>query len=371
MNMPAKKINHNKILLIGNSKSWNSSEYMPKVLGDLGYLNTEVICPYKGGATLQNHYDNRNTAAYYERYICYTKNTYGWKEKTSVSLTQIIADNPDITHVIFQQNTQNAEIVSSYSCLNDLIGLFSGCNARPKFYLMSQWASANVTDSNTDNMLSVCKEVAESNSNIQDIIPVGHCIEKLKSNSLFTDVAPVLLADDNTHLHPGFPKTMAALSIVETLFGLDDKLYLSDGTNDATYLINNLCWNIAKETKAYNIVDESWHNLTYTEYFKNYNNVSSYQPKYKKVGNVVTIIGVVTPTGTLAQAQNGYRIAEGLPSDCCPPTTFRVVCAGSGMNKWLLNVNTTGTLGASRYGIDTDSDMTTGIWMPFSVTYLV
>lgn len=367
LNMPAKKINHNKIMFIGNSKSWNTSEYVAKVLGDLGYLDTEVICPYKGSIGLQDHYDNRSST-YYETYMCYTKNTYGWLSKTVVPLTQIISENPDITHVIFQQNTGNAADSTTYSALSNLIGLFSGCNAKPKFYLMSVWANSNSTFT-TGDILDANKTVAEANSNIQDIIPVGHVIEKLKSNSLFTGVGDPLLTD-GTHLSNGYAKTATALSVVETLFGLDDKLYLSDSTN-ATYLINNLCWNIAKETKAYNIVDGTWHQLTYTEYFKDYNNNTANHPIYKKVGNVVTIIGIVTPTQTLAHTQNGYRIAEGLPSDCCPPSAFRAVCQGTGINRWLFNVNPTGTIGASRYGVDTDSDMTTGTWLPFSVTYLV
>lgn len=368
LNMPAKKINHNKILFLGNSKAWNTSEYLSKVLGDLGYLNTEVICPYQGSVTLQDHYDNRN-ATFYQSYMHYAKNTYGWKSKTVVPLTQIIAENPDITHVVFQQATGSCDDATTYSCLNDLIGLFSGCNARPKFYLESVWV-ADTTEFDTDTILRVCKTVAESNSNIQDIIPVGTCIEKLKSSSIFTGVVNSILYDGN-HLHSGFPKTMAALSVVETMFGLDDKLYLSDGTNDATYLVNNLCWNIAKETKAYNIVDETWHQLTLTENFKAYNDVSGNIPKYKKVGNVVTIIGVVTPTAALPHLNNGYQIATGLPSDCRPPTAYRTVCAGSGVNKWILNVNTTGTLGISRYGVTEDSDIGLNAWLPFSVTYLV
>ena len=367
LNMPAKKINHNKILFIGNSKAWNTSEYVAKVLGDLGYQNTEVICPYKGGISLQNHYDNRSST-YYETYMCYTKNTYGWLEKTVVPLTDIISENKDITHVVFQQNTGNASDSTTYSVLSDLIGLFSGCNAKPKFYLMATWANEDSAFS-TDDILSACKTVAQATAQIQDIIPVGHVIEKLKTNSLFTGVGDPLLSD-GTHLSNGYAKTASALSIIETLFGLDDKLYLSDA-NNATYLINNLCFNIAKETKAYNIVDETWHLFELTSDFKNYNNVSGNAPKYKKVGNVVTIIGIVQPTALLAHQTNGYRVGEAMPVEYRPPTTFRAVCQASGMNRFLFNVNDTGTIGIARYGTTEDSDIPANAWLPFSVTYLV
>ena len=248
LNMPAKKINHNKILFIGNSTSLNCSEYLCKTMGDLGYLNTEVICTYKAGITLQQHYDNRSSS-YYTSIWHYKKNVYGYLADTIVPLTQLIVDNPDITHVIFQQANSVSSDSTSYSCLGDLIALFNGCNAIPKFYLLAQWA-ANDTTSDTDTIMNTYKTVAQGNSKIQGIIPVGQCVEEIKANSLFTNnVAQILY--DGKHLHNGFPKTLAALSVIETLFGLDDRLYLSDGTTNATYLINNLCFDIAKRTSAY------------------------------------------------------------------------------------------------------------------------
>lgn len=96
---------------------------------------------------------------------------------------------------------------------------------------------------------------------------------------------------------------------------------------------------------------------------------SGWTPMYAKQGYMVTVRGAVKPKSDVAA---GGSLAIGtLPTGYRPPQEVDVPCQGSGQAVWLLTISTSGAMNASRYRTgNTNQAMTTGVWLPFSVTYM-
>lgn len=116
--------------------------------------------------------------------------------------------------------------------------------------------------------------------------------------------------------------------------------------------------------------DSAWVNLTLnSELFALYNDTSA--PRFKVTGGFINIIGAVTPVNEITTSADTIVIASGIPAKYRPPITLNFVCHGSGMNKWLCQVTSTGTITLSRYGITEYSKVLPGNWLPFAVSYAV
>jgi len=117
-------------------------------------------------------------------------------------------------------------------------------------------------------------------------------------------------------------------------------------------------------------IDSEWIPLTLnTELFALYSENS--QPRFKATGGHINIIGVVTPLATLVTSADGVVIASGIPSKYRPPITLTFICQGSGMNKWLCTVTTSGTVTLARYGITEYASVNAGNWLPFTISYAI
>lgn len=93
-------------------------------------------------------------------------------------------------------------------------------------------------------------------------------------------------------------------------------------------------------------------------------------PMYRKWGPVVTLCGAVK----MASAQSeGFTVQIGqLPAGCRPKRSLNVLCQGSNREVWLLDINESGVVRASRYREgDTLVAVTTSTWFPFTATFLV
>lgn len=125
------------------------------------------------------------------------------------------------------------------------------------------------------------------------------------------------------------------------------------------------------------IIDTGWQEVALnTADFKVYNDVASNTPIYRKIGNVVQIKGIVSPTSDTAinslQTSTATEIGA-IPVECAPSTLMEyTVCHGSEGTIWLLDVTLNGSIRASRYAMgDTSITLTANTWMPFSITYLI
>ena len=76
----------------------------------------------------------------------------------------------------------------------------------------------------------------------------------------------------------------------------------------------------------------------------------------------------------MAFAQSaGFTVQIGqLPVGCRPKRTLDVLCQGSSNEVWLLDINESGVVRASRYRRgDTSIAVATTTWFPFTATFLV
>lgn len=119
------------------------------------------------------------------------------------------------------------------------------------------------------------------------------------------------------------------------------------------------------------IVDAEWIDLTIADNFALYGGAVANQPKYKVTGNVVTVMGVLTPETEFTSSTTGVVIARGIPEDLCPSVNLQFVCQGSSMNRWACSITTAGAVTISRYGTTAATTVAAGAWLPFCVTYQI
>lgn len=112
--------------------------------------------------------------------------------------------------------------------------------------------------------------------------------------------------------------------------------------------------------------DSGWIYAELTSQFTVYNNDESSKPQYRKIGKVVEIIGVVTPTSSTSE-----DTIFTLPIGFRPKTFYSAIMQGSGNNKWQLIVRETGIVSFGRYGTTSTINASPGTWLPFQAIFMV
>lgn len=102
--------------------------------------------------------------------------------------------------------------------------------------------------------------------------------------------------------------------------------------------------------------------------FKNYGTTNLL--RFRKVGKVVQVTGIVTTTALISSDAAAKTIFT-LPSAYRPADQFIYIrCQGSGTNTWLCSISQDGPVAISRYGTTTASDIPIDAWLPISATFL-
>ena len=112
-----------------------------------------------------------------------------------------------------------------------------------------------------------------------------------------------------------------------------------------------------------------WRALTIESGFEVYG--STVVPRYRVNGNIVTVTGAVKPTAAVTSNTTGVNFARGIATPFRPTGNLTFVCQGSGINRWLMTINTDGTLSVSRYGTNDYVDISAGSWLTFTVSYSI
>ena len=91
--------------------------------------------------------------------------------------------------------------------------------------------------------------------------------------------------------------------------------------------------------------------------------------RYRKVGGIVEVRGVVTPKADIAYNTDFHLICT-LPEGYRPDRPLYVICQGSGTCVWLLQVSHEGKVQFGRYrNGNAGAIATTGTWLPFQCTF--
>ena len=146
-----------------------------------------------------------------------------------------------------------------------------------------------------------------------------------------------------------------------------ERAYYSDGWGEWTHAVPNF--------------DSGWQYPTALgEYFKQYGSSSDNTVKYRKVGKIVEVRGIVTYNDASSDTLYGGTDIQSiftLPYGYRPSTPIYAVCHGSGAVTWLLSVKPNGEVGFSRYynpGTGTYEDFpadNANPWLPFQATYFI
>ena len=116
---------------------------------------------------------------------------------------------------------------------------------------------------------------------------------------------------------------------------------------------------------AENIYDTGWVSVNFSEYFDNYDSTSN--PQYRCINGQVYLRGVAKPKGVYGS--NKITLFT-IPVDYAPRRTVHCLCQGSMHYKWLLTVETDGTVTFSRYSDGSGwVNTSTNSWLPFDVNY--
>ena len=142
--------------------------------------------------------------------------------------------------------------------------------------------------------------------------------------------------------------------------------HVSGGSGAFSRLGANTFYLAGQSVQSY-IHDSGWLYPTLEE-FSNYEDSQSV--KYRRVGKVVTIQGIVKSNATILAGGSGNIFT--LPDGYKPSSTIYKLCQGSYSNHWLLTVSSNGSVTFNRYSKGgTYVDLSTDAWLPFYCTFMV
>ncbi len=91
-------------------------------------------------------------------------------------------------------------------------------------------------------------------------------------------------------------------------------------------------------------------------------------PTATKYGKIVMLNGAYKTT--VNQSTTGEKVIGKVPSGCYPSKDYRVISQGSGMNRFLLVIKTSGDMVVDRYATTTDTAIPNETWLNISCTYI-
>ena len=98
--------------------------------------------------------------------------------------------------------------------------------------------------------------------------------------------------------------------------------------------------------------------------------MKQYRTKYRKIGKIVEIRGIISPTVKIAAQESAtiFQLAEGFR----PNSTVYQVCHGSYANLWLLAIGDTGNVNLHRYASGNSyTETSTSAWLTFHVVFFI
>lgn len=152
---------------------------------------------------------------------------------------------------------------------------------------------------------------------------------------------------------------------------ISDILPVVDIENDSTKKIKfeTIKNKILEEIKP-KLADTGWIDLEFSKSFENYGTKANNNPKYRKIGKVVILQGVATPVEKTPDDTTQLELFT-IPEEIRPSKVFYQLCQGTGVNKWLLTINTNGMVAFSRYGTTDLVSANPGNWLPFNIVYFI
>ena len=113
-----------------------------------------------------------------------------------------------------------------------------------------------------------------------------------------------------------------------------------------------------------------WITAKLTSDFETYAGNTANALKYRKIGNIVFLKGVVTPKATLTGGTDNVTIAT-LPEGYRPEVQGNFICQGSGTAIWLCTVTAAGLVRFARYRNGAAwADAPNNTWLPIDISFI-
>lgn len=121
-------------------------------------------------------------------------------------------------------------------------------------------------------------------------------------------------------------------------------------------------------------VDTGWVTLSWASNFATHS--SGQNLKVRRVGKIVQFTGWAKPTINMTIDANNPKTICTLPEQFRPNANLEILCQGSQMAIFLLDINPSGTVQVSRYRFTNSTSSTypsisSGAWLPFNATWIV
>lgn len=219
-------VNRNlNILLVGNSFSNNTKEYLYEIFTSLGFKKVKIGNLYYPGCSLDQHYSfGRNDQPVYD----YSKTTEAGSWQTKPFCTMISAlEDESWDYISLQQQSANAGQIDSFSNLDNLMEFIQKYikNSKFKFVFNMTWSYGDSFRSekfrdfyNYDQMqmfkaiLEVAKKIILPHPKIEIMIPNFMSIQNTKTSKISDK-----LYEDGLHLNKGVGSFIAGLTFATFL----------------------------------------------------------------------------------------------------------------------------------------------------------
>ena len=122
----------------------------------------------------------------------------------------------------------------------------------------------------------------------------------------------------------------------------------------------------------FDVMDDGWHYTGgYGANFTQYGNSLDSKVRYRKMAGRVEIKGAMSPTKIFTSSTEQLELFT-LPEGYRPDSRVVQRCQGSGLNTWLLIIDSNGVATFSRYGNGTSyGEVNSDTWLPFQVSFFV
>lgn len=116
------------------------------------------------------------------------------------------------------------------------------------------------------------------------------------------------------------------------------------------------------------IPEKAFASNMYESGFAEYSSSALHQPRYSRNNRLVQLSGAIRNNNVVKS--NVITTMAVLPVEVRPARAVRVICQGSGMNRYLLTVTLEGELNLDRYGTNSQIDVTVGSWINIACTFV-
>ena len=206
-----------KLLAIGNSFSRDSLSYVPVLLQSVcPSLNVVIGVLYRGSASLQDHWDNRDSSTYYELDI-FISESNKWVSFSSKGLDDGLTYT-DWDIITLQQNSANSGKYNTFQpYLNNLIGyIATKChNYKIGWLLTHSYSDGYTTEWTSEQMAANIRTASErvmNETSVDILFPYGTAIQNARSNGTLDSIGDGggLCYSDYIHLQEGLGCQIAA-----------------------------------------------------------------------------------------------------------------------------------------------------------------